>query len=195
MAILLSSTVFHRQCGVTRWPGLGFRTGCRDSEPEACRRSCGSWRAHEKRSRRAPQYPSEPMVATRIGATPACRAETAGDERPLSRAVSRDRLCGKLQGMASGCQQEGESAGKCGSEKEVLAHAYRSSPESIRTLKNLFSRRLPKKVQTQGGAPGTHPQDGCGARRTQPVRRSAARVCRVPICRMGAADGPFSAAC
>jgi hypothetical protein len=28
-------------------------------------------------------------------------------------------------------------------------------------LKNPFSPRLLKKVQMQGGAPGTHPQDGC----------------------------------
>ena len=30
-----------------------------------------------------------------------------------------------------------------------------------RMLKNSFSARLLKKVQMQGGAPGTHPQDGC----------------------------------
>ena len=28
-------------------------------------------------------------------------------------------------------------------------------------LKNPFSTRLLKKVQMQGGAPGTHPEDGC----------------------------------
>jgi len=28
-------------------------------------------------------------------------------------------------------------------------------------LKNSFTPRLLKKVQMQGGAPGTHPQDGC----------------------------------
>ena len=32
---------------------------------------------------------------------------------------------------------------------------------SSRILKNPFSPRLLKKVQMQGGAPGTHPQDGC----------------------------------
>jgi hypothetical protein len=28
-------------------------------------------------------------------------------------------------------------------------------------VKNPFSRRLLKKAQMQGGAPGTHPEDGC----------------------------------
>jgi len=51
-----------------------------------------------------------------------------------------------------------------------------------KVLKNPCSRRQLKKVQMPGGAPGTRPQDGHpsewvpGARRTQLVRRSAARA-------------------
>jgi hypothetical protein len=55
-------------------------------------------------------------------------------------------------------------------------------------LKNSFSLRLLKKVQPQGGAPGTHPQDGC--RREAYLAYAAA-----PRELDNAADGPFSAAC
>ena len=43
-------------------------------------------------------------------------------------------------------------------------------------LKNSFTSRLLKKVQMQGGAPGTHPQDGCRCEAYLRVRRSAARA-------------------
>ena len=47
-----------------------------------------------------------------------------------------------------------------------------------RLLKNLLLPRLLKKVQMQGGAPGTRPQDGCRCEayfvRT-PQRRASAR--------------------
>ena len=43
-------------------------------------------------------------------------------------------------------------------------------------LKNSFTPRLLKKVQMQGGAPGTHPQDGCRCEAYLRVRRSAARA-------------------
>jgi hypothetical protein len=45
-----------------------------------------------------------------------------------------------------------------------------------------------QKGQMQGGTPGTHPQDGCRARRTGGTPQRVAR-------RANAADGPFSAAC
>jgi len=70
--------------------------------------------------------------------------------------------------------------------------ALRESEEKYRLfLQNSFAPRLLKKVQVQGGAPGTHPQDGHppdwvpGARRTSSVRRSAAQARRVPVWRMG----------
>ena len=47
---------------------------------------------------------------------------------------------------------------------------------SSRMLKNSFTPRLLKKVQMQGGAPGTHPQDGCRCEAYLRVRRSAARA-------------------
>jgi len=43
-------------------------------------------------------------------------------------------------------------------------------------LKNSFTPRLLKKVRMQGGAPGTHPQDGCRCEAYLRVRRSAARA-------------------
>jgi len=46
----------------------------------------------------------------------------------------------------------------------------------------------------QGGSPVPIRRMGAGARRTVSVRRSAARASRVPSQRLGAADGPFSAA-
>jgi len=47
---------------------------------------------------------------------------------------------------------------------------------SSRMLKNSFTPRLLKKVQMQGGASGTHPQDGCRCEAYLRVRRSAARA-------------------
>ncbi len=44
----------------------------------------------------------------------------------------------------------------------------------LRMLKEVLLGRPLKKVQMQGGAPGTHPGMGAGARRTRFVRRSAA---------------------
>jgi len=65
---------------------------------------------------------------------------------------------------------------------------------SSRVLKNSLSPRLLKKVQTQGGAPGTHPQDGCPffssllvehLRQAVPgvLRLAEAEVRRLPITR------------
>jgi hypothetical protein len=54
-----------------------------------------------------------------------------------------------------------------------------------RLLKNPLSLRLLKKVQMQGGAPGTRPQDGCRREAYLRVRRSAARERGVPIREMG----------
>jgi len=59
-------------------------------------------------------------------------------------------------------------------------------------LKNSFFARLLKKVQMQGGAPGTHPQDGC--RCEAYVVRTSQRRASAPI-RLRRTDGPFSAAC
>jgi len=58
-------------------------------------------------------------------------------------------------------------------------------------LKNPFSTRLLKKVQLQGGTPGTHPEDGCRCEaylvRTSQRRASA----RGTHQRWVSVDGPF----
>jgi hypothetical protein len=67
-------------------------------------------------------------------------------------------------------------------------------------LKNPFSPRLLKKVQMQGGVPGTHPQDGCRREAIyltplalSPSKGAAPRE-RGGTHRMWvSADGPFSA--
>jgi hypothetical protein len=56
-------------------------------------------------------------------------------------------------------------------------------------LKNPFSPRLLKKVQMQGGAPGTHPPGWVQ------VRGVLGPYAAAPRERTNAADGPFSAAC
>jgi len=56
-------------------------------------------------------------------------------------------------------------------------------------LNNSFSARLLKKVQMQGGAPGTHPLGWVQ------VRGVFGSYVATPRERANAADGPFSAAC
>jgi len=57
-----------------------------------------------------------------------------------------------------------------------------------RMLKNPFSPRLLKKVQMQGGAPGTHPQDGC--RCEAYMVRTPQRRASAPTPQMGLFEQP-----
>ena len=62
---------------------------------------------------------------------------------------------------------------------------------SCRILKHLFSFRLLKKVQMQGDAPGTHPQDGC--RCEAYLVRTPQRRASAPTPQMGLFQQPAKA--
>ena len=85
-----------------------------------------------------------------------------GERWPRSRVATSSSACLPIR-SSSQCITSREAGRQCGagSSESMVPIVMGVSPQPFSTLpKNPLLPRLLKKVQMQGGAPGTHPEDG-----------------------------------